>query len=55
VGLDAGGKGEGSEEPEVRAGALRRPRGSLRRFARRRTEPVAGAVSRGSRWRDLGG
>ena len=29
-GLDPGGKGEGREEAEVLAGALRSPRGSLR-------------------------
>lgn len=39
-GLELGGKGEGSEEAEVRAGAIRKPRGSLRLvFDMRRTEP----------------
>lgn len=31
---------EGREECEVRAGAFRKPRGSFRRLARRRTEPI---------------
>jgi hypothetical protein len=43
IGLRAGdgdGYGEGREDPEVRAGAFRKPSGSFRRLARRRTEPV---------------
>lgn len=40
------GKGDGSVEVDVRAGAFRRPSGSFLRFARRRTDPVA--VSRGT-------
>lgn len=37
---DGDGYCEGSEECEVRAGAFRRPSGSFRRLARRRTEPI---------------
>ena len=37
---DGDGYCEGREECEVRAGAFRKPRGSFRRLARRRTEPI---------------
>lgn len=37
---DGDGYCEGREECEVRAGAFRKPSGSFRRLARRRTEPI---------------
>lgn len=51
-GLELGGKGEGSEEAEVLAGAMRKPRGSLRLvFDMRRTEPKDAAQV--SMWKEL--